>query len=528
MGVGYCTGRKDEFFFEHMADGCGHGPIKAYMSPHMFVQPLAAPPSFQPVKPPHPNFAGAEDEPETLLPRLARLLRAYGEEVHGGHGLMTAADSYYFALLEFQRRYDTVGIQAEVVGDVAAGAVVGAAEGIGEDGRCWRERLAEKRAEAVEALVNRAKHYAVGRRSASSGLLQITSGAGAASTLSDYEALLDEEYETAASEIEAVLATLNSEPDTARRIGRARALAAELARSAAFWETEIEDTFEVWQGASMRLNQAQAERDGVWGELASAASELLAELLPDPGRRPREDDFYCTAPGGSQGGAEHARLQLCVRLLELDIHQYAHGLESRPRRVLLGRLLASARADNALSLVGRALAGDPTFFALGELRIGGTTGRAALDILSAPDHPWAREVAEIFCELVVSAARCPCEHTSAASRAVELLLGGAAQADGCPWAEVFEAAATRVEPVTLKTPLHQAVLGGSAWLAGRLLELRADPLLCDAAGSSPLTLARRDASCSPALLRALEAAAAAGEVKVGRSTKGEALEEWHD
>merc|ERR1712100_249018 len=73
--------------------------------------------------------------------------------------------------------------------------------------------------------------------------------------------------------------------------------------------------------------------------------------------------------------------------------------------------------------------------------------------------------------------------------------------------EVRQAAAAYARPRTGRTALHQATRAQSSWLCQRLLENQADPLACEADGSSPLSIAENDDQCPVALRDALEQAA---------------------
>jgi hypothetical protein len=489
----YCMGRKeDELVLEQTLASfvCGAPPYsvdplqkKPYWQLELEKDPL--------IEPIIKSLAIEEVDSEQAMSEdidlhIAALLTAYSSEVRDSHGLLTAADSYYFALLEYQRRHDSVGIQAEAVREMLDNSP--------SEASSWRTRLAQKRAEAVEAFSNRAQHYAVGRRT-SQGLLHITSGQCAETTLRGYEALFDKEYDLAAQDIEATLSALSAEPEI-DRMDHARVLLDQLQRSAMFWTSQIEEAFEVWQAASVRLNQSQVRRNGAWAELLPAVRKLLIDLNASP--RPRLNRTFDDVISSSVGRAA-SRTQCCIRLLELDLHQYAHGLSSSPRVQLLSDLLSSAREDAGLPEVARALLLDEGFRSLESVHIGDSR-HGVLDVQSVADHPWTSVLAELFGELIYAVAEALIEDEAACKSATDqfLLQPGLA--------EIRAVAAVYATPRSGRTALHQATRARSTWFCELLLEHKADPLACEPDGSSPLSIAENDSQCPSALLEALQQA----------------------
>lgn len=421
--------------------------------------------------------------------RLPNLMEAYREEVLNGHVLTTAANSYYFTMLEFQRRFDTAKIQAETLRAVgASGCLLGSP-------LPWREQLEAKKAEAIESLQGRARHYAVGRRSAS-GLLYVSKGDEA---LDSYTETLATEYDAAAVEIEAVLAVLGTEREFHRE--RVVGLLVELERNAAFWEEEIEATFEVWQTACRNLSLSQSTRDIAWAELSTAAAVLLETLAAMP--EPVDTQALGIQPHVRRIASQATDL-LCARLLQLELHQNAHGMTSTQRQRLLGNLLETSRFHSEFGLAGVALQliDDQDFLALGRLPVG-NTGYNALDVSSNPAHPWAAALPEIFAQLL---------QRSSERRILEMdAIIRFLHEDSTPgWSELRVAAARFPGAATQCTPLHEAVRSHDTYVVHRLLNLGADPYAQDSTGESPLSVAYSDVCCPAPVIAALEFVATEG------------------
>eukprot|EP00928_Gymnodinium_smaydae_P039442 TRINITY_DN26945_c0_g1_i2.p1 TRINITY_DN26945_c0_g1~~TRINITY_DN26945_c0_g1_i2.p1 ORF type:complete len:456 (-),score=63.83 TRINITY_DN26945_c0_g1_i2:133-1500(-) len=427
----------------------------------------------------------AQDDTLPSLPRVACLLDGYEKEVRGGHGVMTAAECLYFSLLEFQRRLDLLEIHE---------LALRTARSEPSSGDKWREELARKKVEASGALVERAKHYTIGERSAQTGLLQVAAGVAEKTLLLQrFTEKLEDEYETAAKQISASIEALAGEKQEIFD-----SYLKELNRSSSFWESEIESTFAEWVDASKHLHQGGERQSCVWDELTMELAQVFAwvhmrefSVSEPPALGLRY--FVISSRKVQEERADQILVEVCARLLEIELEQSLHGLHCLRRRALLRQALAAARAMYSLPRIAQHLLRNTDFGCL--------VDRASVPVMEEGSEPWVAWLIEILGEflmfLAVTCAR--------SDQAIDV--GLLRRNSSAAWSIIKQGVFLYTDDAREgRTPLHEAMLHQNHWLVGQLVHAKADPSVCDKRANSALSLALSDLSCTNDVIQLLAAA----------------------
>lgn len=460
------------------------------------------------------------------LSEVSYCLERYRTEVHGDHGLMTAVDSLYLTSLECQRKLDLVEIQRAAIcaarsasrhahkqteSDEAAKPPEADNAVAAEGG--WRRELELKRAQAVEALAERAKNYVVGTRSTKSGLLQLaTDAASKQAVLQRFKDHLEDEYAAGAAEIQAsieMVVDLDEQHYDAYLV--------HMQRSVEFWEAELESTFNDWEIASRNYYRGGERERCAWEELQACCGRLLECLRNEAAARPTRGE---TARRGTvplpwqseeQERADRALIEVCSRLVEIELEQGAHGFQNKQREELLLEVLELAKSRSCYPGVGHHLLRNADFCALATLQPDGTD-RPVLAVAASSGQPWAAHLRDIFGALLLDLA----VTGLGPARALEVgLLCGAEGWDSTDggasparrpgrisaedmarwrkgWEEIRQAAVAYMdENREQRTALQEALLRGRVGYARLLVEAKADPEAADATGLTAIAIAKR-------------------------------------
>lgn len=441
------------------------------------------------------------------VPHALLCIQLYAAQVRGGHEHVTAADLLYFQLLQLQRSHDLIEVHEKA-------AVAQRAEGDDAKTYNWQAELARRKAEATEGIVERAKHYAVGKLSEESGLLRFAKDAAEKGlVLQHFRGQLEEEYAAAAHEIGSSLEAIVQMQEA-----QFTSYLSNLKRREEFCESEITECFDAWEQVSKSLNEGGYQQGCTWSELTETSGTVLAWASANTSTawsswNPLQWLTAIFMPGNERGRRLLVELGGC--LLEASRRQETHSLESpeaAERDTILASALQASRRHGCLPDVGRYLLRASMETTLGAAEKADPA--KAGDAQGGP--PWRPWVVEVLGELLLDLAAQgpPLPGWPEAVReitAVRILGDGPA---GCREAQV----ALRTSVVSYKdckgrTALHVAVSLGHASLVRRLLAVGANPNTRDGNDMSAVALARRIAHGDENILLALETAVGSGRAE---------------
>eukprot|EP00397_Hematodinium_sp_SG-2012_P010273 GEMP01010382.1.p1 GENE.GEMP01010382.1~~GEMP01010382.1.p1 ORF type:complete len:637 (+),score=137.93 GEMP01010382.1:91-2001(+) len=277
------------------------------------------------------------------------LLDEYCTRSYGSHSTMTSVDLYYKELFQYQRRIDSLDILREMGHSLAQGQTVELVE------HEFVEKIQTKKAEALQAALERGKHYVVGFVAPRSGMLQLCPKDNRAVWLNGLKRTLDEEYDHANEEARHFLNTYMAGDEAVNcKLDEA------LERQKEFWETELEALFDVWQDATSSFLDQTFSKNEVFDELDMQARILAKKVAK---KVEKAEEHLPNWMKRSLLSRNHELLsEITARLLHLDLWQHAHGLTHGPRtelikvlyaslhcKILLGKLLFTAPATEELA-----------------------------------------------------------------------------------------------------------------------------------------------------------------------------------
>jgi hypothetical protein len=394
----------------------------------------------------------------------------------------------YFTLLEQQRRLDmeeihAVAVQALLTPGTDSFPGVLAASSDDDFSSDWRTQLARRKAESINGLAQRAESYAVGTISSGSRLLHIAPDAAtSAEIIQRFRTQLDDEYAAVADEIGASLQMLGE--------GKLPPAALEnyllkLRQNADFWQEELEATFADWSKAADSLQAAKWMSAEIWDVIEQDMDNFLCGAFSNSMRKnPTFNELW--AQLGERTDDEAILVEVCGRLLVIDMQQAAHGFQFPPRRELCRRAFAMADAGGYLSAVAEYLLHSSEFRAFAQLRVG---SQFALADAMSNHKPGAAELKRSFGEFLLDLAATTSLDGLAAVEA-GLLCDRPSQDGRGGWAQLAASAFQYDCGTSQCTPLQQAAAYRHVWLVQRLIASGADPLDRACNGVSPLAAAR--------------------------------------
>eukprot|EP00930_Biecheleria_cincta_P033405 TRINITY_DN23137_c0_g1_i1.p1 TRINITY_DN23137_c0_g1~~TRINITY_DN23137_c0_g1_i1.p1 ORF type:complete len:631 (-),score=158.91 TRINITY_DN23137_c0_g1_i1:45-1937(-) len=205
--------------------------------------------------------------------RLASVLRSkvalYCSAVEARRQSLAAVDRFYRALMVCQWRLEGIEAQSRAVQLRLKGTA-----------KCMTDKeameacllqLEAQRSQAVASLEERATHYALGGQVASSsGSMKrlAASDAERRCAMQRYRQLASDVFEEAQAEVRAFMLGPAGSETSDRDVWREQ-LSAALERRLAFWNGELEETWEAWREATARMHNAGHDAICAWREVAA-------------------------------------------------------------------------------------------------------------------------------------------------------------------------------------------------------------------------------------------------------------------